>query len=131
MRVPYAAGKPRRLHGEDFLRARSAVGRVLRHKGVFVKSAHKRQRTQRERERNGRHRLPVLAGGDAATVKKQAFEIHLGTDDAGLETLTLREDDAVFADEVVSGKDKIGGGLALAGVRIDIGAGEPCGLHAH
>ena len=54
-----------------------------------------------------------------------APEVKLGHDQAGGEALGFGQDGAVLADEVVPGKDQILGGLAHAGVGVQIAAGQP------
>ena len=60
-----------------------------------------------------------------------ASEVKLGRNQASREALGLSQHGAVFADEVMTGKDQILGGLAQTGIGVQVAAGQTCRLTGH
>ena len=132
MCVGDAFGQPVGLHGEDELAALGAGGIVGRDKRRRRDGPRERHFPERKMEHD---RLVSFALGlerrAAAALADHAAEIELRAGVAGAEGSGLCQQRAVFADEVVRGKDHVGRRFAVAGVGIQVCAQQPRGLLAH
>ena len=109
---------------------------ALRARGVAARDEGRRRKPARQRDRAERQikfdaRVAVrrrLKAGAAAAFRCQPPKIQLRAGASVAEGAAFRQQRTVFADEIVRGKDHVGGGFAVAGVGIEIGAQEPRGL---
>ena len=120
-----------RLHREDHLRAPAAFGSVLGDEWLFRDLAFGDVRI------GGFHfkgnglvaRCAALRiCGEPPALLREQLQIDDGGAAAGGKGRALREQAAVFRDEVMAAKYHIGRRFAAAGVGIDVGADEPRGL---
>ena len=132
VRVGNALGQPVGLHGEDELAALGAGGIVGRDERRRRDGPRERHLPQRQVEHD---RLVSRALGlerrAAAALADHAAEVELRVGAARAEGLRFCQQRAVFADEVVRGKDHVGRGFSVAGVGVEIRAQQPRRLLAH
>ena len=100
--------------------------------GEWLRLARQGQLPHRQIEFHPGKRRSIPEHVHAPPVKDQAGQVDFGnSSDAGFKPAALRQENAVFRDEVVPGKHQIGGGFPFPGVSVYIGAQQPCGLGGH
>ena len=132
VRMGDAFGQPISLHGEDELAALGAGGIVSRDKRRRRDGPRERHLPERQMEYDRLISCALgLEGRAAAALADHAAEIKLRAGIAGAEGSGLCQQRAVFADEVVRGKDHVGRRFAVAGVGVEVRAQQPRRLLAY
>ena len=116
-----------RLHGENGLAAFAAFGGIGRDEGVRIDKAG--EGGLRDRQGEGDHGIAGRIGGGpgvgAAALGRQTADIQLGNGHIIGEQSGLRQQFAVFGDQIVAGKDHIGSGFAAAGIGVEVAGHQP------
>ena len=118
---------------QDLLAPLRPTGIILRHKGGGGDVPGQAGLLRRQGERNPPDLRRLLADGEgvgSAAVVDQPVHVDLTDGETGGEP-PLRQQGAVFRDQVVAGEHHVGGRLSLAGVGVHIAAHQPGGLARH
>ena len=131
-RVAQARAQAGRLQRQDLFTALRQPALVLRHKGRGRDRPAQVKLAQRQRKvRNGQFLARLGVGAHAPAVGHQARHVHVRQRKTRAEPFGLRQQRAVFRDQVVACKHHVLAGLALPCVGVEVGAHQPPRLPRH
>ena len=122
--------QPQGGDGENLLASLPPVSGLRRDKGVLPDGPGESGVRRLQLEGAAPIVLILLIGAEGVhlpALKGQLFQVDLADGQPGVKSL-FGQDCSIFGDDVVPGKDQIGGGLPLAGVGVDIAAHQTARL---